>query len=190
MHFLIGKICDQLDHYCSLEEKISTAGSTGGSILGGFSRSASNEQLNSMTATVGGTSIDMAVSLSETDFQKDVKISEDSFTTTSDGIIRPTPKAIFSFASDVDEGEDPMVSDSNSALQLEANRDLQSAEAAAENSLESTGDFCFGPPKPSTPQPLPQLYLHETFDLMLDRWQKLNKDFFDKKSNLYDLTKV
>eukprot|EP01038_Epipyxis_sp_PR26KG_P004216 gene4216-5991_t len=34
------------------------------------------------------------------------------------------------------------------------------------------------------------LYLFETFSLMLDRWEKLNKDFFNKNSNTYDLTKV
>ena len=34
------------------------------------------------------------------------------------------------------------------------------------------------------------LYLNETFSLMLDRWEKLNKDFKNKKTGLYDLTKV
>lgn len=35
-----------------------------------------------------------------------------------------------------------------------------------------------------------ELYLSETFDLMLQRWEKLNKDFFQKETQLYDLTKV
>ena len=39
-------------------------------------------------------------------------------------------------------------------------------------------------------EPVPELYLGETFDLMEVRWQKLNKDFLDRKTNLYDLTKV
>ena len=34
------------------------------------------------------------------------------------------------------------------------------------------------------------LYLSETFELMLDRWQKLYKDFYAKKEGRYDLTKV
>lgn len=34
------------------------------------------------------------------------------------------------------------------------------------------------------------LYLNETFTLMLDRWEKLNKDFKNRKTGLYDLTKV
>jgi inositol hexakisphosphate/diphosphoinositol-pentakisphosphate kinase len=34
------------------------------------------------------------------------------------------------------------------------------------------------------------LYLNETFSLMLDRWEKLNKDFKNKKTGMYDLTKV
>jgi hypothetical protein len=35
-----------------------------------------------------------------------------------------------------------------------------------------------------------RLYLSETFSLMLDRWEKLNKDFFSPKTGKYDLTKV
>jgi inositol hexakisphosphate/diphosphoinositol-pentakisphosphate kinase len=35
-----------------------------------------------------------------------------------------------------------------------------------------------------------ELYLSETFDLMLQRWEKLYKDFFHHESQLYDLTKV
>lgn len=35
-----------------------------------------------------------------------------------------------------------------------------------------------------------RLYLNETFSLMLDRWEKLNKDFFSTKTSQYDLTKV
>jgi hypothetical protein len=34
------------------------------------------------------------------------------------------------------------------------------------------------------------LYHGETFSLMLDRWEKLNKDFLMKKENLFDLSKV
>lgn len=34
------------------------------------------------------------------------------------------------------------------------------------------------------------LHLNETFSLMLDRWEKLNKDFRNKKTMSYDLTKV
>ena len=34
------------------------------------------------------------------------------------------------------------------------------------------------------------LYLSETFDLMCERWQKINKDFLDAKTQIYDLTKV
>ena len=34
------------------------------------------------------------------------------------------------------------------------------------------------------------LYLAETFSLMLDRWQKLYKDFYSAKLGRYDLTKV
>lgn len=37
---------------------------------------------------------------------------------------------------------------------------------------------------------LAALYLNETFDLMLDRWEKLYKDFYSSKSNSYDLTKL
>jgi inositol hexakisphosphate/diphosphoinositol-pentakisphosphate kinase len=35
-----------------------------------------------------------------------------------------------------------------------------------------------------------ELYSSETFSLMHDRWQKLNKDFKNKKTGMYDLTKV
>lgn len=35
-----------------------------------------------------------------------------------------------------------------------------------------------------------RLYTGETFDLMLDRWTKLNKDFYNKKVGRYNLTKV
>ena len=35
-----------------------------------------------------------------------------------------------------------------------------------------------------------KLYLGETFSLMLDRWEKLNKDFFDSKTGMYDLSKI
>ena len=34
------------------------------------------------------------------------------------------------------------------------------------------------------------LYLSETFGLMLDRWSKLNKEFFSAKTSMFDLTKV
>ena len=34
------------------------------------------------------------------------------------------------------------------------------------------------------------LYLNETFTLMFDRWEKLHKDFKNKKTGLFDLTKV
>ena len=37
---------------------------------------------------------------------------------------------------------------------------------------------------------IPRLYLSETFALMLERWQKLNKDFFSCKTSMFDLTKV
>jgi hypothetical protein len=37
---------------------------------------------------------------------------------------------------------------------------------------------------------LPDLYLRETYDLLLTRWEKLYKDFYNKDTNLYDLTKV
>lgn len=39
-------------------------------------------------------------------------------------------------------------------------------------------------------EPPPPLYLGETYALMADRWDKLNKDFFRKKIGTYDLTKV
>jgi glutathione synthase/RimK-type ligase-like ATP-grasp enzyme len=35
-----------------------------------------------------------------------------------------------------------------------------------------------------------KLYLGETYALMLDRWEKLNEDFFNKKTGLFDLSKV
>eukprot|EP00607_Mallomonas_marina_P002301 CAMPEP_0182439744 /NCGR_PEP_ID=MMETSP1167-20130531/86622_1 /TAXON_ID=2988 /ORGANISM="Mallomonas Sp, Strain CCMP3275" /LENGTH=857 /DNA_ID=CAMNT_0024633507 /DNA_START=2282 /DNA_END=4855 /DNA_ORIENTATION=+ len=35
-----------------------------------------------------------------------------------------------------------------------------------------------------------ELYVFETFDLMYERWSKLYKDFFDKKKEKFDLTKV
>ena len=35
-----------------------------------------------------------------------------------------------------------------------------------------------------------KLYLSETFSLMLDRWEKLNKDLFSPKTNMFDLSKV
>ena len=38
--------------------------------------------------------------------------------------------------------------------------------------------------------PKKSLYLNETFSLMLDRWEKLNKELFNKKTMSYDLTKV
>jgi hypothetical protein len=34
------------------------------------------------------------------------------------------------------------------------------------------------------------LYLNETFDLMLERWKKLHKDLYSSKTGLYDLTKL
>jgi hypothetical protein len=37
---------------------------------------------------------------------------------------------------------------------------------------------------------LPELYLRETYDLMLVRWDKLFKDFYNKATDHYDLTKV
>ena len=49
------------------------------------------------------------------------------------------------------------------------------------------------PLKPgSTPREVSKgtLYLSETFSLMLDRWEKVNKDFFSAKTGLYDLSKV
>jgi inositol-hexakisphosphate/diphosphoinositol-pentakisphosphate 1-kinase len=51
------------------------------------------------------------------------------------------------------------------------------------------------PPSTSTspspgPAPLPELYLNESYDLFLDRWEKLKKDFYNKKTGFYDLTKV
>jgi inositol-hexakisphosphate/diphosphoinositol-pentakisphosphate 1-kinase len=42
----------------------------------------------------------------------------------------------------------------------------------------------------SPPPPLPELYLNESYDLFLDRWEKLKKDFYNKKTGFYDLTKV
>mmetsp|Transcript_1078 Transcript_1078/g.1733 ORF Transcript_1078/g.1733 Transcript_1078/m.1733 type:complete len:400 (+) Transcript_1078:1-1200(+) len=36
----------------------------------------------------------------------------------------------------------------------------------------------------------PPLYLNETYSLMLDRWEKINKDFYRVKDAQYDLTKV
>lgn len=38
-------------------------------------------------------------------------------------------------------------------------------------------------------KPLPSLYLEETFQLLLGRWEKLSKDF-KTKSGLFDLSKV
>ena len=38
--------------------------------------------------------------------------------------------------------------------------------------------------------PAPPLYLGETYTLMLDRWDKLNRDFYKIKVDSYDLTKV
>jgi inositol hexakisphosphate/diphosphoinositol-pentakisphosphate kinase len=35
-----------------------------------------------------------------------------------------------------------------------------------------------------------KLYLGETYALMLDRWEKLNKDFFNQKEKRFDLSKV
>jgi inositol hexakisphosphate/diphosphoinositol-pentakisphosphate kinase len=40
-----------------------------------------------------------------------------------------------------------------------------------------------------TPEPK-VLHLSETLSLMHERWQKLNKDFKNKKTGMYDLTKV
>ena len=41
-----------------------------------------------------------------------------------------------------------------------------------------------------TENPAPALYLGETYALMLDRWDKLNRDFYKVKVDGYDLTKV
>jgi len=35
-----------------------------------------------------------------------------------------------------------------------------------------------------------RLYLDETIELMFDRWDQINKSFFDKKNKKFDLTKV
>jgi hypothetical protein len=35
-----------------------------------------------------------------------------------------------------------------------------------------------------------RLYLEETIELMFDRWDQINKSFFDKKNKKFDLTKV
>ena len=35
-----------------------------------------------------------------------------------------------------------------------------------------------------------KLYLGETYALMLDRWEKLNKDFFNEKEQRFDLSKI
>jgi hypothetical protein len=45
------------------------------------------------------------------------------------------------------------------------------------------------PPVSPLPLPLPRVYLDESFQLMLGRWTKLNKDF-RTKSSLFDLSKV
>ena len=37
---------------------------------------------------------------------------------------------------------------------------------------------------------LPELYLRETYDLLLTRWEKLYKDFYNKDTDHYDLSKV
>jgi hypothetical protein len=37
---------------------------------------------------------------------------------------------------------------------------------------------------------LPDLYLRETYDLLLTRWEKLYKDFYHKDTDMYDLSKV
>eukprot|EP01040_Poterioochromonas_malhamensis_P002256 gene2256-2398_t len=36
----------------------------------------------------------------------------------------------------------------------------------------------------------PRLYNSETYELMLERWEKLHKDFYSNKTNQFDLTKV
>ena len=60
------------------------------------------------------------------------------------------------------------------------------ASGAAASASAEAGDSEVKPRDHS----LDALYLSETFELMLDRWQKLYKDFFDKKGGRYDLTKV
>jgi hypothetical protein len=53
------------------------------------------------------------------------------------------------------------------------------------NSSGGSSDYSQEYPSP------PKLYNSETFTLMLERWLKLYKDFYnDKKSNIFDLTKV
>jgi Histidine phosphatase superfamily (branch 2) len=73
--------------------------------------------------------------------------------------------------------------------------DLTAAAAASNsgrsNSALSAGDSMH---RPSTDHHHDHtkdiLYLHETFELMLERWEKLRKDFYSQKTGKYDLTKV
>jgi inositol hexakisphosphate/diphosphoinositol-pentakisphosphate kinase len=64
-------------------------------------------------------------------------------------------------------------------FEAEASQDRTESNASEEPPLASAVE---GAPK--------GLYLNETFSLMLDRWEKLNKDFKNKKTGMYDLTKV
>jgi hypothetical protein len=58
-------------------------------------------------------------------------------------------------------------------------------EGGSSNNSGSSSDYSQEFPSP------PKLYNSETFTLMLERWLKLYKDFYnDKKSHLFDLTKV
>ena len=82
---------------------------------------------------------------------------------------------------------------------MECGKTSEAAAAAPPAAASETGvpaaaavaaEGCDGSEGKKRDHCLDTLYLSETFELMLDRWQKLYKDFYDKKGGRYDLTKV
>jgi inositol hexakisphosphate/diphosphoinositol-pentakisphosphate kinase len=61
---------------------------------------------------------------------------------------------------------------------------------AMKNSEVGSPRECQDTDSDSNAIPIPELYLRETFELMLTRWEKLHKDFYNKATDHFDLTKV
>ena len=200
LHALIGRLCARLQRIVELQEL--TMGAAAGSVGGGSSssNSSSSSSSNSSSGGGGGAAVTGGVRVGGGSSARDCG-SNGSGNNSGDGAATNTSGVDASASSNGDNSSTSSTQDSVAPTPSPANEPFPHSQVGEPVELPHDD-----PSGPSTPQGRGarvgsthnsrshveenKLYLNETFSLMLDRWEKLNKDLWSSKTGQYDLTKV
>ena len=178
MHELIGELCQQLQVYCALELQESEKNAMASAAANTTTTAAAFTVTTTTTITTTTTTTTTAATSTA------IAAAATSTTTAATTTSTSTAAAATTMTSVVTEAVASTDASTFGAI-VGAMPTMSSTLFAAHKYGDSNAEQT-----DNSDIKVPSLYLNETFDLMLGRWEKLNKDFKDKVTDRYDLTKV